>query len=305
MPRDTSTFVSAVLVGCLVLASCSAAPQVTPSMSVAAAPSSAYVSATTAGTALPVPDHVVVVVLENKDVDQVAGSDDAPYLNSLAAASATFPDAHAETHPSQPNYIALFSGSTQGVRDDGCLDAPFSAPSLGGRLLAAGRTFTGYSEGLPAVGYTGCEHDGYARKHNPWVGFADVPESANRPLSDLPADYTQLPTLAFVIPDLCHDMHDCDVATGDAWMRQHIDPYATWARAHNSLLVVTFDESDSHEGANGIVTLFSGSMVRPGAYQERIDHYRILRTFVDMYGLEPLGRSAESTPITDVWNATS
>jgi phosphatidylinositol-3-phosphatase len=241
------------------------------------------------------------VVLENKDVGQVLGNDAAPYLNALAATSANFTDAHAETHPSQPNYLALFSGSTQGVHDNHCLDAPLTAPSLGGQLLASGRTFTGYSEDLPEVGFTGCEHDGYARKHNPWVDFADVPASANRPLTDLPADFAQLPTLAAVIPNLCHDMHDCDVATGDAWMRIHIDPYAAWARAHHSLLVVTFDESDSSGGDNGIVTLFAGSMVRPGAYGDRVDHYRILRTLEDMYGLDPLGHSADTSSITGVW----
>ena len=269
---------------CLLLAACGGAPP-------AAVPA----------TALPVPDHVLVVVLENKDVAQVLGNAAAPYLNALAATSANFTDAHAETHPSQPNYLALFSGSTQGVRDDTCLDAPLTAPSLGGGLAAAGRTFTGYSEDLPEVGYTGCGHDGYARKHNPWVDFADVPDTANRPLSDLPADYAQLPTLAVVIPNLCNDMHSCPVATGDTWMRQHIDPYVAWARAHNSLLIVTFDESASSGGGNGIVTLFTGPMVRPGRYGERIDHYRILRTIEGMYGLDPLGHSADVSPISDVW----
>ncbi len=285
----------------LVLGSCSAAPP--PVDLPAAVPAVTTPTATqprpTAG--LPAPDHVVVVVLENKDVGQVLGNRAAPYLTSLAASSATFTDAHAETHPSQPNYLALFSGSTQGVQDDGCLDAPLTAPSLGGGLLAAGRTFTGYSEGLPEVGYTGCTHGGYARKHNPWVDFADVPQAANRPLTDLPADYAQLPTLAVVIPNLCNDMHSCDVAAGDSWMRQLIDPYAVWARTHNSLLVVTFDESDSYGGDNGIATFFAGSMVRPGTYGERVDHYRILRTIEDMYGLEPLGHCAETAPISDVW----
>jgi phosphatidylinositol-3-phosphatase len=250
---------------------------------------------------LPVPDHVLIVVLENKDVGQILGSPDAPYLNSLAAGSATFVHAYAETHPSQPNYLALFSGDTQGVTDDSCMTSPFSTPSLGGRLLTTGRTFVGYAEGLPAVGYAGCADADYARKHNPWVNFVDVPPAASRPLSDLPADYVDLPTVAFLIPNMCHDMHDCDVATGDAWLRENIGRYADWALTHNSMLVVTFDESASSGQENGIFTVMSGAMVRPGTYDEPVDHYRLLRTITDMYRLPPLGRSAHAGPITDAW----
>jgi phosphatidylinositol-3-phosphatase len=289
--------VCALLAGLVGLAGCTAAPPPAPATAATGAdpaPNTAH--------GVPTPDHVVVVVLENKDVDQVLGAPDAPYLTSLAARSAEFTDAHAETHPSQPNYIALFSGDQQGVTNDDCADT-LAAPSLGGRLIAAGRTFSGYSEDLPEVGFTGCRQGGYARKHNPWVNFADVPAAANRPLSDLPADYSQLPTLSFVIPNLCHDMHDCPVSTGDQWMRDHVDDYASWAGTHNSLLIVTFDESASSSGGNGIVTLFTGAMVEPGRYGERIDHYRMLRTVEDMYGLAPLGRSASVAPITDVWTA--
>jgi phosphatidylinositol-3-phosphatase len=291
--RPTGTAVASAVVACaLGLAGCSPA-----------APAPPAEPPPVAGPALPVPDHVVIVVLENKDVDQVLSGSDAPYLQSLAARSADFTAAHAETHPSQPNYIALFSGDTQGITDDRCAQT-LPAPSLGGRLIASGRTFTGYSEDLPEVGYTGCRAGGYARKHNPWVNFADVPASANRPLSDLPADYADLPTLAFVIPNLCHDMHDCDVATGDRWMRDRVEPYAEWAAGHNSLLIVTFDESASSSGGNGIVTLFTGPMVAPGRYDEPVDHYRMLRTIEALYGLDPLGRSAGVDPISDVWTAT-
>jgi hypothetical protein len=296
--------VCALLTSLVGLSGCTAVPAASlPARSAPAAPSSpAPNPAPSPAAGMPTPDHVVIVVLENKDVDQILGDPGAPYLQSLAARSAEFTDAHAETHPSQPNYIALFSGGQQGITNDKCADK-LQVPSLGGQLIAAGRTFTGYAEDLPEVGFSGCVQGGYARKHNPWVNFADVPDSANRPLSDLPSDYSQLPTLSFVIPNLCHDMHDCDVPTGDRWMRDHIDEYATWASTHNSLLIVTFDESASSGGGNRIVTLFTGATVKPGRYGERIDHYRILRTIEDMYGLAPLGRSASVDPITDVWVA--
>ena len=97
----------------------------------------------------------------------------------------------------------------------------------------------------------------YARKHSPWTDFRDVSASANQPLSAMPDDYANLPTVSFLIPNLCHDMHDCSIAEGDRWLAQNIDDYATWARTHNSLLLVTFDESDS-DPDNHIATLAVG-----------------------------------------------
>src|SRR5690242_19980335 len=112
------------------------------------------------------PDHVVVVILENKDAQDVVAS--GSYLRSLAETGVSLTDMHAETHPSQPNYLALFSGDTQGVTDDACPQA-FRAPSLAGELGAAGYSFLGYAEDLPSPGLTGCRAGGYARKHSPWT----------------------------------------------------------------------------------------------------------------------------------------
>jgi hypothetical protein len=248
---------------------------------------------------LPRPDHVMVVVFENESAANVLGSRNAPYLTSLAESGATFTDAHAVSHPSQPNYLALFSGSTQGVTDDDCLDQ-LPGDNLGSQLLDAGLSFVGWSEGLPKVGYTGCESGDYARKHNPWVNFANLPASVNQPLSAMPRDYGQLPTVSFVVPDLCNDMHDCGVATGDAWAEKVLDPYVSWARDHNSLLLVTFDEDDGGSG-NHIPAFLVGAGVKVTSTDQRIDHYDLLRTLEEMYGLAPLGKAADARAFTDVW----
>jgi acid phosphatase len=240
-----------------------------------------------------------VVVFENKDAATVLGAADAPYLNQLAGEGAALTDAHGVTHPSQPNYLALFSGSTQGVTDDSCPQS-FTGPNLAEQLQAAGRSFTGYSESLPSPGYTGCRAGRYARKHNPWVDFPALPASLNQPLSALPADFSALPTVAFVVPDLCSDMHSCPVATGDAWARAHLAPYVAWAGTHDSLLVVTFDE-DEGSSANHIPSFLLGPMVRRGASAQRVDHYGLLRTIEDMYGLAPLGEAAHAQPLTGIW----
>ncbi|MFL6055546.1 MAG: alkaline phosphatase family protein [Actinoallomurus sp.] len=254
-----------------------------------------------AAAGLPRPDHVVVVVMENHSYSEIIGSSSAPYINSLASQGANFSQSFAVTHPSEPNYLELFSGSTQGVTDDSCPHT-FSTPNLGSELIGAGLTFTGYSENMPSDGYTGCTSGTYARKHNPWVNFTNVPSTDNRTFAAFPTDYTTLPTTSFVVPDLCNDMHDCSISTGDTWLKNNIDAYAQWAKTHNSLLILTFDEDDSTMG-NQIPTLFVGAGVTPGTYSEHITHDNVLRTIEDFYNLPYAGNSANASPITDVFGA--
>jgi acid phosphatase len=250
--------------------------------------------------AVPSPRHVVVVVFENADASAVIGSPKAPYLNSLAAHGALFTNSHAIAHPSQPNYLALYSGSTHGVTSDACPER-LSGPTLAGELQQAGLSFTGYAEDLPHPGYTGCQAGGYARKHAPWVDFPQPPGTVGVPYSAFPErHYAQLPTVAFVIPNLCHDMHDCPVAAGDTWLRSHLSGYRQWVKNHDSLLIVTFDEAENSQ-TNRIMTLAAGPMVTPGRYHERIDHYRLLATLEDFYHLPRAGHSAQRRPITDAW----
>ena len=260
---------------------------------------------------LPRPDHVVVVVLENRGADKIYGNPDAPYLNQLAAEGAKFTESYAVARPSLPNYLALFAGSTMGVTDNGCEHQFIDAPNLGRQLIDAGMSFAGYSEGLPEPGSKTCvagtaPHT-YQRKHNPWVYFDTVPDVSNQPFSAFPADFTQLPTVAFVVPDQCNDMHDippCSIADGDRWLREHIDAYAQWAKSHNSLLIVTFDEDD-FTATNHIPTVFLGASVKPGAVEaQHTDHYRLLATLQAMYGLRPLGETAHREPIASIWTTT-
>jgi acid phosphatase len=263
--------------------------------------------------ALPRPDHVVIVVEENKSYSQIIGNASAPYINSLAAQGALFTSSYALVHPSQPNYLALFSGSTQGVTDSTCPPpgSPYTTPNLGAALLARGFTFGGYSEDLPAVGSTVCNNLQYWRKHNPWVnwqgtGTNQLPSTVNLRYLDFPGNYADLPTVSFVIPNQDHDMHDgaIPVAMGDSWLQTNLDAYVQWAKSHNSLFILTFDEDDGSEG-NRVVTLFVGPMVKPGQYSQAIDHYDLLRTLEDMYGLSHSGAAASATAIDGVWSSVA
>jgi hypothetical protein len=253
---------------------------------------------------------MVVVVMENKNYAAIIGRpDEAPYINhQLAAGGAVFSNSFAVTHPSQPNYLALFSGSTQGVTSDNCPQNFTKVANLGAMLIKAGLTFTGYAESMRAGGYKGCGSFlslGYVRAHNPWVDFSNVPASSNLTFARFPATFSRLPTVSFVIPNLCQDMHMCSRDTGDTWIRNKLGAYAQWSLKHNSLLILTWDEDGAILGLGGdnnkVPTIFYGAHVRPGTFSERVSHYRVLRTIEDMYGLAHAGVSSKASPITDVW----
>jgi phosphatidylinositol-3-phosphatase len=267
---------------------------------------------TKAAAGLPRPDHVVIVIEENHSFPEIYNSPSAPNINSLVPESAVFTQSFAIEHPSQPNYLDLFSGANQGVTDDSCPHS-FSTPNLGAQLIAAGLTFAGYSEDLPAVGSIVCfaNSNRYARKHNPWVNFDaapnGVPASANKPLvgywPSTDAGFAALPTISFVIPNQDNDMHDGTISQADAWFWQNLGPYYQWAKTHNSLLILTFDEDDASAN-NQIFTMFTGPMVAPGLYSNHITHFNLLRTLEDMYNLPYAGAAATNTPITVGWNTS-
>jgi hypothetical protein len=295
----------AALVLCLALslAACAGSPAATNTASNTPIGTPASTSTGTP-SALPSFDHIVVVVEENHSYGDIIGSADAPYINALASKSALFTASHAVTHPSQPNYLALFAGSTFVLSSDDC-PQHFNAPNLGGELLAAGKSFVGYSESLPSAGFTGCNSDdsahNYARKHNPWSDFSDVASAAsNQPFSAFPSDFTSLPAVAFVVPNQVDDMHSGSISAADDWLQANMDSYIQWAQTHNSLLILTWDEDDS-SSANHILTLFAGAHVHNGQYAEAITHYDVLRTIETLEGIPATGKAATAHAIADVW----
>ena len=137
------------------------------------------------------------------------------------------------------------------------------------------------------------------RKHNPAANWKELAAN-NQPFSEFPGDYAQLPTVAFVVPDQRNDMHNGSIAQGDAWLKKNIEQYAQWAITHNSLLIVTWDEDDGSSN-NRIATIFVGAMIKPGRYKQRINHFNLLRTSEEMYGLPYLAESAGVQAVTGVW----
>ena len=260
----------------------------------------------TAAAPVPAFAHVVVIVFENKESTSVLGNRAAPTFNSYGRRYAKLTRYYGVTHPSLPNYLALVSGSTQGITTD-CTNCVVDAKSLADTLEASGRTWKTYAEGLPAPGFLGPFNGRYAKKHNPFAYFRGIAEDPARrarlvPLSQLGRDVRAgaLPSFSLVVPDLCHSMHDCSVAVGDAWLRSQIGKFVNLP---NTVVFVVFDEgSTSIRGGGHTAALAIGRAVRPGSRFARVTgHYGILRTIEQAWGLPLLGRSAHVAPITGIW----
>lgn len=238
-------------------------------------------------SAEPVPqvDHIVVVVMENHSYSQIIGNTEAPFINGLAKSGATFINSHAVGYPSQPNYLALFSGSTRGVKDD--KKHSLAGPTVATALAQSGKKFAGYAEGKAP------------RKHRPWASFKDQ-GSYEQDLSRFPKQFDRLPDVSFVISNDRNNMHDGSIRAADDWLKTHLGDYLDYCRDHRCLLILTFDEPGG-KSAKNILTIVAGSPVKTGVFAQRIDHYSVLRTITDAMGIGALGESAKAAPIFGIW----
>ncbi len=295
----------------------------------AAAPATPATAQPAAVATLPHPKHIVILIAENKGYGDIINSTNASYLNALTTQGASLTNFCALHHPSQPNYINFFSGATQGIFNDTCPKAKFTAPSLGGSLIQNKLSFKGYAEDLPHDLTICMAGNTYGRKHCPWLDFTDVPAGASSTFTTFPkqaSGFEKLPAVSLVIPNLFHDMHSAktdtqdpipeEIATGDAWLKEHLDAYVQWAKANNSLLIVTWDEDsstydyptdasmkiDTQPPHNHIATILVGAMVTPGATSaQQYTHHDLLRTIEDMFGLPLLGGSQNARDIDGIW----
>ncbi len=273
-----------------------------------------------AGGGLPHFSHVVIVVMENHEYSQIVGNPDAPYINSLARRYALATNYQALSHPSLPNYLALIGGSSFGIHSD-CTDCGVSAPNLVDQLEAHGISWKGYMEGLPSPCFTGPGSGQYAKKHDPFVYFKDIASNPSRcdrvvPLTQLDADLAghALPQFAFVTPDLCHDMHDCSVSTGDTFLSQLLPPilqqlgpsgvlFLMWDEGHPGPSTTPATSCCPTARGGQVVIIAAGPAVRPGAsVGTAYDHYSLLLTIEEAWGLRRLGLTACSCvkPLSDL-----
>lgn len=246
------------------------------------------------GAPPPAYQHVVWIVMENRGLDQVAGSSAAPYLDGLAAACGLAVNYSGVAHPSLPNYIALTSGSTHGITDDSGPGAhPLGGPSLFSLLGSGWRSL---DESMPA----NCDHSSggeYAVKHNPAPYYTSIAATCavqDVPLTgalDLSARFT------FITPNLCDDMHDCSTSAGDRWLAALVPQILASAayRSGSLVLFITWDENDA--GGSLVPTYVVAPSVPKGIRSAAsFNHYSLLRTTEELLGLTPLLGAAASAP---------
>ena len=247
--------------------------------------------------------HVIWIWMENRTYSSVLGSGAAaPKLSSYAAKCGLATASYAVTHPSLPNYLAATSGSTGGVTSD-CspTSCPQSRRSLFAQIQNAGKQWRSYVESMPSN--CGLASAGsYAPKHNPAAYFTpvrsrcrswDVPMGGSSGAFATALSHASLPAFSFVIPNLCHDGHDCSTSTADTWLGTWLRRITTSAAYHaaDTAVFVTWDEgvgSDQH-----IATVVIAPTVPRGLRSAtRFTHYSLLRTTEELLGLPKLGSAA-------------
>jgi hypothetical protein len=277
----------------------------------------ALASATAATAAPPAPrsSHVVLVVLENREYEEVVGNPEMPYFNYLVGRGAVATNYYAPAHPSLPNYLALLGGSTFGVTDN-CTDCTIPGPNLATQLSRAGISWRAYMEGMPSPCFTEAAYGPYAKRHDPFAYFPSITSVPWRCAAIVPGarllrdlEREALPDFGWLTPDVCNDGHDCSLGTVDLYLAQLV-PRITRQLGPHGLLAITFDEGRSKAGCCGypgggrVATVLVGPDVPRGRTITMLaDHYSLLAALEDRFGLRRLQLAALARPLASALTA--
>ena len=311
------TFLTTILL--LLLAACAPARPITITATPALTPTATTGIPVTA-SGVPSFDHIILIVLENRDYSAAMDGSSMPHIVDLAQKNVLLTDYFAASHPSLPNYLALMSGSTQGINTD-CISCFVNAPNLADELDKAGKTWKAYLESMPSACFVG-DSSPYAQKHNPLLYFNSIRQDSSVctngivPLTQLDNDLNnnKLPNFSFIMPNLCDSGHDCTATTADDWVNTMVSKLqGSSALGKNYLIAVTFDEaSDSDtssccglgKGGGHVATILISPLAKPG-FQDNTpySHYSLLKTFLKAWNLPNLGKTSKPTvdPIVAPW----
>jgi hypothetical protein len=275
-------------------------------------------------------DRVLIIVLENVDYERAIQD---PSLAALAAQGASFTNFHALFHPSYPNYLAMIAGTDYGIHRRGSFlgDKQVNFPNdaahktIADRMIAAGLDFKQYAEELPdgacpwdiSGQHIADRRGNYVRRHVPFLSFRAIQEKwcdrvirvdSSKSDNFFVRDAKQgLVAYSFYTPNMNHDGHDTTAEVAGGWVKKFLDESFREKLRKGTLVVITFDESGGNED-NRVFTLLLGDMVKPANQQDpaalgkRYNHFSVLRTIEDNFGLEPLtGNDREAAPITGIW----
>jgi acid phosphatase len=249
---------------------------------------------------------VLVLVVENHSLAQMRAQ--MPYLSGLAERFGYASDYTGVAYPSLPNYIAITSGSIHGIHDDGSPQAhPLSGPSVFGEALASGRSAKVYADGMPSNCAPDNGGDQYAVKHNPWpyyVSERSQCEQYDVPASRLAEDVASaaLPDIGMVIPNMCHDAHDCDLSVADHWIAATLTDVLAgpdWKSGH--LAVVVTADTDDRSSGNKVLTVVIHPSQQGDVVGQPLNHYSLSRLLSQVVGARPLGDAAKATSMSDAF----
>jgi predicted nuclease of predicted toxin-antitoxin system len=258
------------------------------------------------GNALPTPDHVVIVVLENHSFSQVIGSPAMPYFNSLANAHSLATNYFGNVHPSIGNYLMLTTGQIETIDDN--FTGTISDDNVERALIGAGKSWRAYMESIPSAAYLGPNVGFYLRHHDPFAYFSDNVDPTGKPTAQAAniVPFTQLqadlaantvPNYLFIAPNSVNDAHDCPggastcadtakLATADTWLKNNIDPLINNPAFANSVFIITFDEGDFTDLSNvggQVATVLVGTHVKAGFKSTTMyQHQNTLRLVLDL-----------------------
>jgi hypothetical protein len=252
------------------------------------------------------PDHVIFVWFENKKYSDIVGSTNAPFINSLIKGGTLFTNALSIGHPSYPNYTAWFSGSTQGITNDDCINTSSNThATLYDALKSVGVSFMWYSETMPSNYYTGCSSSYYREKHNPTTIFKTCYNTCNKTFSASQWQDTNflksMPKVVSITPNMIHDFHDGSISAGDTWLKNSLGKYAAWAKTHNSILVIYYDESEGSTDykTTPIPVTIYGQNIKAGIkITTKLNHYSFTKWVCSLYGASTSWASNVNNAIT-------
>jgi len=243
--------------------------------------------------------HVVWIVMENKGYSDIIGSPAAPYINTLAKNCGVATNFYAESSPSLPNYVAMTSGSTQGISDDDDPSShPLAVPSIFSQLHGNWRAL---EESMPSH-CTLSDSGLYAVRHNPATYYTNIRQQCVRRDVRLTYPLNLSAQFTFVTPNVCDDMHSCpnapdpqtakQIRNGDTWLSSFLPKVfaSPQYRSGSTAVFLTWDEDGGH-----VPTLVIAPSTRPGTTSSTtFTHYSLLRTTEQMLGIKTYLSGASS-----------
>jgi phosphoesterase family protein len=271
---------------------------------------SIHLTAAKASAQVPRSKHVYIVAEENRSYEEIVGSPDMPYLNSLLAKGALATQFYANEHGSLENYLLVTAG--QYITHNNSTTATFNVDNLDRHLIQMGMTFKSYAQSLPYSGFTGLYYGAYLKRHAPLPYYVDMANSSliknHQSSSHMATDIANgtLPNFAFITPDSNHDLHNCTSTTlssckqtADAWLKTNIGPLLAskeFQPGGDGVLIIWSDEADLNTdnrcsatvltGCGGrIVVSMIGPQVKVGYKSVATYHQQsVLRTILELFG---------------------